>query len=160
MIAFMVNPTNPRAKVNTSELQAAAQAARQNILIVNVSHESEFDAAFSTLTQRGAGAILVDGDILFSSQRTRLVQLAERHHLPASYQVREFAAAGGLMSYGPSLPAAHSQAGVYVGRILKGEKPSDLPVMQPTKFELVVNLKTAKALASNCPRRCSPAPTR
>ena len=146
VIAFMVNPTNPRAKVNTSELQAAAQAARQNILIVNVSHESEFDAAFATLTQRGAGAILVDGDILFSSQRDRLVQLAERHHLPASYQVRESAVAGGLMSYGPSLPDAHRQAGVYVGRILKGEKPSDLPVLRPTKFELVINLKTAKAL--------------
>ena len=151
VIAFMVNPTNPRAKVNTSELQAAAQAARQNILIVNVSHESEFDAAFATLTQRGAGAILVDGDILFSSQRDRLVQLAERHHLPASYQVRESAVAGGLMSYGPSLPDAHRQAGVYVGRILKGEKPSDLPVLRPTKFELVVNLKTAKALGIDVP---------
>jgi putative tryptophan/tyrosine transport system substrate-binding protein len=151
VIAFMVHPTNPRAKVNTSELQAAAQAARQNILIVNVSHESEFDAAFATLTQRGAGAILVDGDILFSSQRDRLVQLAERHHLPASYQVRESAVAGGLMSYGPSLPDAHRQAGVYVGRILKGEKPSDLPVLRPTKFELVINLKTAKALGLDVP---------
>jgi putative ABC transport system substrate-binding protein len=151
VIAFTVNPTNPRAKVNTSELQAAAQAARQNILIVNVSHESEFDAAFATLTQRGAGAILVDGDILFSSQRDRLVQLAERHHLPASYQVRESAVAGGLMSYGPSLPDAHRQAGVYVGRILKGEKPSDLPVLRPTKFELVINLKTAKALGLDVP---------
>ena len=151
VIAFMVNPTNPRAKVNTSELQAAAQAARQNILIVNVSHESEFDAAFATLTQRGAGAILVDGDILFSSQRDRLVQLAERHHLPASYQVRESAVAGGLMSYGPSLPDAHRQAGVYVGRILKGEKPSDLPGLRPTRFELVINLKTAKALGLDVP---------
>jgi putative ABC transport system substrate-binding protein len=151
VIAFMVNPTNPRAKVNTSELQAAAQAARQNILIVNVSHESEFDAAFATLTQRGAGALLVDGDILFSSQHDRLVQLAERHHLPASYQVRESAVAGGLMSYGPSLPDAHRQAGVYVGRILKGEKPSDLPVLRPTKFELVINLKTAKALGLEIP---------
>jgi putative tryptophan/tyrosine transport system substrate-binding protein len=151
VIAFMVNPTNPRAKVNTSELQAAAQAARQNILIVNVSHESEFDAAFATLKQRGAGALLVDGDILFSSQRDRLVQLAERHHLPASYQVRESAVAGGLMSYGPSLPDAHRQAGVYVGRILKGEKPSDLPVLRPTKFELVINLKSAQALGLDVP---------
>ena len=151
VIAFMVNPTNPRAKVNTSELQAAAQAARQNILIVNVSHESEFDAAFATLTQRGAGAILVDGDILFSSQRDRLVQLAARYNLPASYQVRESAVAGGLMSYGPSLPDAHRQAGVYVGRILKGEKPSDLPVLRPTKFDLVINLKTAKAQGIEIP---------
>jgi putative ABC transport system substrate-binding protein len=151
VIAFMINPTNPRAKVNASELQAAAQAARQNILIVNVSHESEFDAAFATLTQRGAGALLIDGDILFSSQRERLVQLAERHHLPASYQVRESAVAGGLMSYGPSLSDAHRQAGVYVGRILKGEKPSDLPVLRPTKFELVINLKTARMLGLTVP---------
>src|SRR5262245_3030893 len=124
VIAFMINPTNPRAKVNASELQAAAQAARQSIIIGNASARSDFDAAFATLTQRGAGALLVDGDILFSSQRERLVQLAERHHLPASYQVRESAVAGGLMSYGPSLSDAHRQAGVYVGRILKGEKPS------------------------------------
>ena len=151
VIAFMVNPTNPRAKVNTSELQAAAQTARQSIFIVNVSHEREFDAAFATLTQSGAGALLVDGDILFSSQRDQLVQLAERHHLPASYQVRESAVVGGLMSYGPSISDAHRQAGVYVGRILKGEKPSDLPVLRPTKFELVINLKTAKALGLEIP---------
>src|SRR5262245_42112014 len=151
VIAFMVNPTNPRAKVNASELQAAAQAARQNILIVTVSHESEFDAAFATLTQRGAGALLVDGDILFSSQRERLVQLAERHHLPARYPVRESAVAGGLLRYGPSLSDAHRQAGVYVGRILKGEKPSDLPVLRPTKFELVINLKTARMLGLTVP---------
>jgi ABC-type uncharacterized transport system substrate-binding protein len=151
VIAFMVNPTNPRAKVNTSELQAAARAARQDILIVNVSYESELDAAFATLTQRGAGALLVDGDILFNAQRDRLIRLAERHRLPVSYQVRESAVAGGLMSYGPSLPDAHRQAGVYVGRILKGEKPSDLPVLRPTKFELVINLKTAKALGLDMP---------
>jgi len=137
--------------VNTSELQAAAQTARQSIFIVNVSHEREFDAAFATLTQSGAGALLVDGDILFSSQRDQLVQLAERHHLPASYQVRESAVVGGLMSYGPSISDAHRQAGVYVGRILKGEKPSDLPVLRPTKFELVINLKTAKALGLEIP---------
>jgi putative ABC transport system substrate-binding protein len=151
VIAFMVNPTNPRAKVNTSELQAAARAARQDILIVNVSYESELEAAFATLTQRGAGTLLVDGDILFNAQRDRLIRLAERHHLPVSYQVRESVVAGGLMSYGPSLPDAHQQAGVYVGRILKGEKPSDLPVLRPTKFELVINLKTAKALGLDVP---------
>jgi putative ABC transport system substrate-binding protein len=151
VIAFMVNPTNPRAKVNTSELQAAARAARQDILIVNVSYESELEAAFATLTQRGAGTLLVDGDILFNAQRDRLIRLAERHRLPVSYQVRESVVAGGLMSYGPSLPDAHQQAGVYVGRILKGEKPSDLPVLRPTKFELVINLKTAKALGLDVP---------
>ena len=100
VIAFMVNPTNPRAKVNTSELQTAARVAGQEILLLNVGHESEFDAAFATLIQRRAGALLVDGDILFSDQRDRLVKLAAHHHVPASYQVRESAVAGGLMSYG------------------------------------------------------------
>ena len=151
VIAFMVNPTNPRAKVNTSELQTAARVAGQEILLLNVGHESEFDAAFATLIQRRAGALLVDGDILFSDQRDRLVKLAAQHHVPASYQVRESAVAGGLMSYGPSLSDGHRQAGLYVGRILKGERPEDLPVMRPTKFELVINLKAAKALGLDIP---------
>ena len=151
VIAFMVNPTNPRAKVNTSELQTAARVAGQEILLLNVGHESEFDAAFATLIQRRAGALLVDGDILFSDQRDRLVKLAAQHHIPASYQVRESAVAGGLMSYGPSLSDGHRQAGLYVGRILKGERPEDLPVMRPTKFELVINLKAAKALGLDIP---------
>jgi putative ABC transport system substrate-binding protein len=151
VIAFMVNPTNPRAKVNTSEFQAAARLAGQEILLLNVSHESEFDAAFATLIQRRAGALLVDGDILFSDQRDRLVKLAAHHHVPASYQVRESVVAGGLMSYGPSLSDGHRQAGLYVGRILKGERPADLPVLRPTKFELVINLKAAKALGLDVP---------
>jgi putative tryptophan/tyrosine transport system substrate-binding protein len=151
VIAFMVNPTNPRAKINASELQAAARVTGQAILVLDVSHESEFDTAFATLIQRGAGALLVDGDILFSDQRARLVELATRHHVAASYQVRESAVAGGLMSYGPSLVDGHRQGGLYVGRILKGEKPADLPVLRPTKFELVINLKAAKALGLEIP---------
>ena len=150
-IAFMVNPTNPRAKINTSELQTAARIAGQEIFVLNVSHERDFDAAFATLVQRRAGALLVDGDVLFNDRRDQLVRLAARHRVPASYQVRESAVAGGLTSYGPSLPDMYRQAGVYVGRILKGTKPADLPVLQPTKFELVVNLKTAKALGLTIP---------
>jgi putative ABC transport system substrate-binding protein len=151
VIAFMVNPTNPRGKINIGELQAAAHGVGQEIHVLNVSHESEFGAAFATLIQRGAGALLVDGDILFSDQRERLVQLAARNHVPASYQVRESVVAGGLMSYGPSLTDGHRQAGLYVGRILKGEVPGRLPVLRPTKFELVINLKTAKALRLEVP---------
>jgi putative tryptophan/tyrosine transport system substrate-binding protein len=151
VIAFMVNPTNPRVKVNTSQLQSAADFAGQEILVLNVSHAGEFETAFATLVQRGAGALLVDGDILFNEQRERVLQLAARHRIPASYQVRESAVAGGLMSYGPSVLEGHRQAALYVARILKGEKPGDLPVLRPTKFELVINLKTAKALGLEVP---------
>jgi ABC-type uncharacterized transport system substrate-binding protein len=151
VVAFMVNPTNPRAQVNIRELQAAARAVGQEILILNVSHEREFEAAFATLIQRKVGALLIDGDILFNDQRDRLIHFATRHRVPASYQVRESPVAGGLMSYGPSVPEGHRQGGRYVGRILKGEKPSDLPVLRPTKFELIINLKTAKALGLAVP---------
>ena len=151
LVAFMVNPTNPRAKINTSELQTAARVAGQEILVVSASHEREFDAAFARLAQRRAGALLVDGDVLFNARRDQLIQLAALHRVPTSYQARESAVAGGLMSYGPSLPEMYRQAGVYVGRILKGTKPADLPVLQPTKFELVINLKTANALGLTIP---------
>jgi putative ABC transport system substrate-binding protein len=151
VVAFMVNPTNPRAKINTSELQAAARIAGQQIVILNVSHEREVEAAFARLLQSKAGALLIDGDILFNDQRDRLIEFASRHRVPASYQVRESAVAGGLMSYGPSVLEGHRQGGRYVGRILKGEKPSDLPVLRPTKFELIINLKTAKALGLDIP---------
>jgi ABC-type uncharacterized transport system substrate-binding protein len=151
VIAFMVNPTNPRARLNTSELQAAACIAGQDIVILNVSHESEFDETFTTLIQKGAGALLVDGDILFNDQRAQLVKLAARHKVPASYQVRDSATAGGLMSYGPNVSDGHRQASLYLTRILKGEKPAELPVLRPTKFDLVINLRTAKALGLQVP---------
>jgi len=108
VVAFMVNPTNPRVQVNIRELQAAALGARQEILILSVSHERKFEAAFATLIQRNVGALLIDGDILFNDQRDRLIHLAARHRVPASYQVRESAIAGGLMSYGPSVPDGSS----------------------------------------------------
>ena len=142
VIAFMMNPANPRAQINSSELLAAARVAGQEILVLNASHERDFDAAFATLVQRQVGALLIC-DLL--------VELAARHRVPASYQIRESAVAGGLMSYGPSLPDMHRQAGVYVGRILKGTKPADLPVLRPTKFDLVINLKTAKELGLDVP---------
>ena len=150
-IAFLVNSTNPRAKTNVSELQAAARVARQEILVLDVNHERDFDTAFAKLIQERAGALLVDGDVLFNTSRDRLLQLAAQHRVPASYQVRESAVAGGLMSYGPSLPDIYRQAGIYVGRVLKGENPANLPVLRPTKFDLVINLKTAKMLGLDIP---------
>jgi putative tryptophan/tyrosine transport system substrate-binding protein len=121
------------------------------LLIVQASTESEIDAAFATLVQRQAGALLVGTDAFFVGRREQLVALAARHGVPTLYDRREFAAVGGLISYGPSTTALGRQAGIYLGKILNGAKPADLPVQQPTTFELVVNLKTAKALRLTVP---------
>ena len=132
-------------------MEEAAQVGGLQLVVVNVSGERDFDAAFETLVQRKADALVLASDPFFTGLRDRLVALAARYEIPTMYFQREYVAAGGLMSYGNSLTDAYRQAGVYVGRILKGEKPGDLPVVQPTKFEFVINLKTAKALGLTLP---------
>jgi putative ABC transport system substrate-binding protein len=153
VIAVLVNPASPAAKRQVVEVERAAQRLGQQISLFNASSEAELDAAFAAIVERRAGALFVSGDPLFTSQRARLVALAAQHAIPASYSFREFPLAGGLMSYGADLPDVHRQAGVYVGRILKGEKAADLPVLQPTKFILVINRSAARMLGLTVPER-------
>jgi putative ABC transport system substrate-binding protein len=151
-IGFLVNPTNPTlADHSTKDAQAAAAALGLKVIVLNSTTERELAPAFQSFSQQGAGAILLDNDFLFFGQH-ELPALAARHSLPVMYPDRDLVAtAGGLMSYAASLTDSYRQAGVYVGRVLKGEKPADLPVLQPVKFELVINLKTAKALGLALP---------
>jgi putative ABC transport system substrate-binding protein len=151
IIGFFVNPTDPTTETRTSDMQQAAHALGLQIHVLNASTEGEINAAFATLSELRAGALLVGGSNFFIRRREQLAALAARQGVPAIYQHREYAAAGGLISYGTSLTDSYHRAGIYAGRILKGEKPADLPVMQPTKFELVINLKTARALGLNIP---------
>ena len=152
LIGLLVNPnTDFHVESQQRDAQAAAHALGQQILTVNARSERDFDAAFATLAQQRAGALLIAGNALFTGQRDRLVALAARYALPTICPLREFVAAGCMMSYSGSLTDAYRQVGVYAGRILKGEKPADLPVTLPTKFELVINLKTVKALGLTVP---------
>jgi putative ABC transport system substrate-binding protein len=151
VIALLVNPNNPLTNPMIRDVQEAARAKGVELPILKAATESEIDAAFATLAQLQARALVVGGDPFFIDRREELVALASRHAVPAIYQYREFAAAGGLISYGASIPALYRQAGNYAGRILKGANPADLPVQQPTTFELVVNLKTAAALGLTVP---------
>lgn len=146
LIAALVNPTFPTAKAQTLELQAAIDKLRLRLQIMNASSEHDIDAAFASMKQLQVGAALIAADPFFNSRRDQIVALAARYAIPAIYEQRAFAAAGGLMSYGTNLAEAYRQAGIYTGRILKGEKPNELPVVLSNKFEFVINLKVAKSL--------------
>jgi putative ABC transport system substrate-binding protein len=151
VIGVLINPSNPAAESRSKDLQMAARTLERNIHIVSASSESDLETAFATLIQQRADALLISTDSFFTSQRDRLVGLAARHALPTIYPWREFVEAGGLVSYGPIIDEVYRQVGIYTGRILKGERPADLPFLRPTKFELVVNLKTAAALGLTIP---------
>jgi putative ABC transport system substrate-binding protein len=151
-IALLVNLNRPGAERTIRDVQEAARAKGAQLHILNAGTESEIDAAFASLVQLHAGALLVGSEAFFNSRREQIVALAARHAVPAIYEWREFVMAGGLISYGTSLTATWHQFGIYTGKILKGAKPADLPVQQPTTFELVVNLKTAKALGLTVPQ--------
>jgi putative ABC transport system substrate-binding protein len=146
LIAVLFNPNFPGAERNAREAETAARALGRPIVVLAAANEREIDAAFESIVQMRAGALLVAADPFYNSRRDQIVALAARHAIPAVYEQREFAVAGGLMSYGTSLVDAYRQQGIYTARILKGERASDLPVMQLSKFELVINLKTARTL--------------
>jgi ABC-type uncharacterized transport system substrate-binding protein len=151
VIGMLVNPNYADAEIQSTEAREAALTLGLQLHIVNAGTESEFDTAFSTLVRLQTGALLVGNDALFNSRRERLAALAARYAIPAIYSYREYVAAGGLMSYAPSLADSYRQAGIYTGKILNGANPADLPVIQPTKFDLVINLKTLEALGLTIP---------
>ena len=148
VIAVLINPKSPAAESESQEIEIAARAIGQQIRLLHASSESDIDAAFASIVQQRAAGLLIGADPFFDSRRNQLVALAARHAVPTIYS---FSAAGGLISYASNVPEAYRQAAIYVGRILKGEKASDLPVMQPTRFELIINLKTARALSLEVP---------
>jgi putative ABC transport system substrate-binding protein len=151
VIGLLVNSSNPASESEARDVQAAALALGVQVFVANASKELDFDAAFTTLMDHKIAALVVTNEPLFLSRREQLIALTQRYALPAVYFYREFATDGGLLSYAPSLPDAYRQAAIYTSRILNGAKPADLPVLQPTKFELVINLKTARALGLTVP---------
>ena len=151
LIGVLINPRSPDGQAQANALQAAAHAVGQRILVVEAGSDNELDGAFATLAQHRASALVITSDIFFNARRERIVALPARYAIPAIHPLREFAEAGGLMSYGTSVLDAYYQNGIYVARILKGAKPSDLPVLQSTKFEFVINLKVAKTLGLEVP---------
>jgi putative ABC transport system substrate-binding protein len=151
LIAFLFNPGAETAAFQSKEILAAAESIGQQILILNAGSEGQIDQAFSIISERRVGAVLYSAGLFFQVHRERLVALAAHHAVPAMYEWREFVDAGGLISYSPNRPELYRQIGLYAGRILKGEKPADLPVMRPNKFEMVINRRTAKALSLEIP---------
>jgi len=152
-IAMLVGPSQPETVAEQTDVQKAAQAFGQQVVVADATSAAEINAAFAKFVERGAGALLVGTGAFTNSHREAIVALAARRAIPTMYSLREFASIGGLISYGPSITDAYRQAGIYAGRIIKGEKPADLPVMQSSKFELVLNIKTARALGLDVPDR-------
>jgi putative ABC transport system substrate-binding protein len=150
-MAVLVNPTRPGVDAQSTQAQQAARALGLTLHILKASNERDLDAVFVSIAQLRAGALIITADGLFADRINQIVALAKRYSVPATFQFREFSAAGGLMSYGPAFGATYREAGILAGRILKGEKPADLPVMRPTKFELVINMNAAKALGIQVP---------
>ncbi len=151
VIGGLANLTNPNAEHQVNDLQAAAHAFGQEVVVLPGSNEREIDSSFDTIAQRRIGALVVTGDGFLTSRQDQIIALAARYAVPTMYPSSQYVAAGGLMSYGVNLRDAFRQTGVYVGQILKGARPADLPVLQPTKVEFVINLKTAKALGLTVP---------
>jgi len=149
--AVLLNPSRPDTHIQVEGIKTAAQSVGRELVLAYANTVQQIDAAFATFAERSVAGLLVGADPFFTSQRTQIIVLATRHGWPAIYQWREFADAGGLASYGPNLFDSYRQAGLFAARILKGEKPADLPVQQPTKFEFVINLRTAKALGLTVP---------
>jgi putative ABC transport system substrate-binding protein len=149
--AFLMNPQNPNSASQAQDVQASAKKLGREATIFLASSGAEIDAAFDAIKLRGIDALIIAADAFFVSRRTQLVTSSQRLAIPTVYALREYVAAGGLLSYGTSVTDAYRQVGVYVGRILKGAKPADLPILQPTKFEVSINIKTAKALGLNVP---------
>ena len=150
-IAVLENPKLPAVQDRLSNVQTAARSVGQQIEVFYVSAEKDLDTTFAHVAQSGAKALVVDADAFFNNRRDRLVALAARYALPAIYETREYVVAGGLMSYGTNLAEGYRQVGIYTARILRGDKPADLPVVQSSKFELVINMKTANALSLTVP---------
>jgi ABC-type uncharacterized transport system substrate-binding protein len=151
LVAVLLNATNPDAGPQRRDITAAAITLGQELRFFYASSESDLDTAFGALIQQQANALLVGNDVFFTNRREQIVALAARHAVPTIYAFRQFAESGGLMSYSTNLIEVYRQLGVYVGRVLRGEKPADLPVVQPTKIDLVINLKTARVLGLDVP---------
>jgi putative ABC transport system substrate-binding protein len=151
VLGLLVNPTNPNAEADTRDLQAAAQALGRRLQVLTAHTDQELETAFAAAVEQKIGALFINIDSFLFDRRQQIAALAARHHVPTIHPFREYVAAGGLMSYGASFVDAWRQSGIYVGRILRGAKPADLPVLQPTKFDLVINLKVAKALGLDIP---------